>query len=168
MSFIPECLPCTFCDKRDIEIVINKCREEDCHRLIEMYCNFEPKESFQGIPPSTHEKTADWVKSILRDNFNIIAICNDRIVGHASLLEVRREDLCEYLIFVHQDHQDKGIGTKLTEIAKLCAKEYGFRRIWLSVSLYNSRAIHVYTKTGFKFISPVEAEREMLLELNRV
>jgi GNAT superfamily N-acetyltransferase len=133
-----------------------------------MYCNFKPKESFQGIPPSTHEKTTDWVKSILRDNFNIIAICGNSIVGHASLLEVRSEDLCEYLIFVHQDYQDMGIGTKLTEIAKLCAKEYGFKRIWLSVSLYNARAIHVYTKTGFKFISPVEAEREMLLELNKI
>jgi GNAT superfamily N-acetyltransferase len=167
LSFIPKCLPCTFCDKRSVEILINKCCEEDCNRLIEMYCNFEPKESFQGIPPATNRKTAEWVRAILRDNFNIIAICGERIVGHASLLEVRTNDLCEYLIFVHQDFQDKGIGTKLTEIAKLCAREYGFKRIWLSVSLYNSRAIHVYTKTGFRFITPVEAEREMMLDLNR-
>jgi RimJ/RimL family protein N-acetyltransferase len=168
LSVVSKDLPCTFRDKHNTEIVIDLCCEKDCEQIVEMYWHFEPKDSYQGIPPRTREKTTEWVQVILRDNMNLMARCGNQIIGHASLLQIRENDLCEYLIFVHQDYQNRGIGTKLTEAAKRCAADQGYQRIWLSVNLYNSRAIHVYTKTGFRFISPVEAEREMVLELHKL
>jgi len=167
LSVVSKDLPCRFRDKHNTEIVIDLCCDSDCEQIGEMYWHFEPKESYQGIPPRTREKTMDWVRGILRDNMNLKARCGSQVIGHASLLKIRENDLCEYLIFVHQDFQNRGIGTKLTEIAKRCAAVQGYHHIWLSVDLYNSRAIHVYTKTGFRFITPVEAEREMVLDLDK-
>lgn len=134
--------------------------------LIDLYWQAQPKRSFQGLPPETHEKTVEWVSSLMDCNFNLIAFHDDHIVGHATLIEVKPNEVCEYLISVREEFRNGGVGTKLTELAKKCARENGFTKIWLSVDLYNARAIHIYKKIGFKFISPMEAEREMLLDLD--
>jgi ribosomal protein S18 acetylase RimI-like enzyme len=69
------------------------------------------------------------------------------------------------LIFVHQDYQDRGIGTALTQLMRELACEMGWSQIWLTVETRNFKAIHVYEKVGFCFVGPRDIECVMMLTL---
>ncbi len=73
--------------------------------------------------------------------------------------------MAELLVFVHPDFQNQGIGTELIKWVAKGAGERGFKRLWLTVLTSNSIAVYVFRKCGFKFIGPMDSEREMILEL---
>ncbi len=49
-----------------------------------------------------------------------------------------------------KEYRDRGIGTRLMEHALTHAKEYGFTEIRLECRAANKRALHVYSKLGFR------------------
>jgi putative acetyltransferase len=51
---------------------------------------------------------------------------------------------------IHPSHASKGYGYKMLEEIIEFAKQKGFLRIELSVSVTNKKAIHLYTKAGFE------------------
>ncbi len=94
-----------------------------------------------------------------------MAIYNGFAIGHATLSEVEPRKLYEYSIFVHQNYQNRGVGTEMTRTMKACAQTLGFRRIWLTVNQLNIRAIKVFKKAGFKFLESMDIDGEMVLDL---
>ncbi len=133
--------------------------------LKEMYQGFEPKEATQGLPPRSDCSREWWLKSLLRGGTNLLAIMEEKVVGHAVLLEIEPCRRCEYLVFVHQDYQNRGIGTALTRVVRDLAEEMGYCQIWLTVEAINFKAIHVYEKVGFCLVGPREVECEMVINL---
>jgi GNAT superfamily N-acetyltransferase len=73
----------------------------------------------------------------------------------------------EYLVFVHQHHRGRGVGTQLTRTALDHARSLGISEIWLSVDASNFIAIRLYRKFGFRFCdnADLHCERKMLLNL---
>jgi len=139
--------------------------ERDYPALKEMYRGFEPKELSQGLPSRLDHKREEWLRYVAAEGVNLLAIMEEKVVGHAALFEMERGKSCEYLIFVHQDYQDRGIGTALTQLMRELAHEIGWSQIWLTVETRNFKAIHVYEKVGFCFVGPRDIECVMMLTL---
>jgi RimJ/RimL family protein N-acetyltransferase len=154
-------------DKYGIPFVVRLYQGEkrDYPSLKEMYRGFEPKEWSQGLPPRLDDKRDEWLRYVVTEGVNLIAIVEEKVVGHAALFEMERGKSCEYLIFVHQDYQDRGIGTALTQLMRELAHEMGWSQIWLTVETRNFKAIHVYEKVGFCFVGPRDIECVMMLTL---
>jgi len=158
-------LPSVMQDRLGFDISIREYQAKDCTRLITMYDHFEPKGVAMGLPPPDEDVRREWVDSIANTFFNIIALYQKNIIGHAAIDLFRTKGSPEYMIFLHQDFRSRGIGTKLTLIVKEICVELGCRQEWLTVASHNTRAINVFKRVGFKFRGPIGSEREMVLEL---
>jgi ribosomal protein S18 acetylase RimI-like enzyme len=139
--------------------------DKDYPFLTEMYRGFEPKEWSQGLPPSSEHKREEWLRYVVDKGINLLAITEDKVVGHATLFEMDPGISYEYLIFVHQDYQDRGIGTTLTQVMRELAREMRCSQIWLTVETRNFKAVHVYEKVGFCFVGPRDVECVMMLAM---
>jgi RimJ/RimL family protein N-acetyltransferase len=154
-------------DKYEVPFVIRLYQndEKDYPSLAEMYRGFEPKEWSQGLPPRLEQKREEWLRHVVDKGINLLAIMEGKLVGHAALFEIKRGRDYEYLTFVHQDYQDRGIGTALSQAMRDLAREMECSTIWLAVAAINRKAIHVYKKVGFCFVGPRDIECVMMLTL---
>ena len=157
----------TLADKFGRPFTIRSCKKHhlDFRALSEMYTAFQPKECAQGLPCAADDKRATWLQGLLAEKLNLLALVRETVVGHAVLLEMQPGKTCEYLVFVHQDHQNRGIGTALSQTCKDLAHHMGYEMLWLTVELTNCRAIHVYEKVGFRMMRPIHMECEMIMNL---
>jgi len=152
------CLPRAFAGKNDLPIELHRLPDDAGQRLIEMYLAFQPRNSFQGLPPIKDEVCVRWVREMLATGIHVIATDpspHERtppLVGHAALFPVN-DKKCEMLGVVCPGLQNLGIGTELVRSCIELADELGFERIWLPVDATNVRARHVYRKCGFEYVS---------------
>jgi RimJ/RimL family protein N-acetyltransferase len=137
-------------------------------RFVERYLAFQPRNSFQGLPPLKDEVCAKWAEEMISTGINLVAICpREGIVGHAALFPIDRYR-CELLLVVWPQYQNLGIGTALTEGCVQVADELGFRQIWLPVDATNLRARHIYAKCGFEYASQRQSrELDMVCDIAR-
>jgi len=156
-----------FLDKQGEAFEVKKCCGEDADRLAEMYETFTPKGRFQGLPPATTGACAGWLRHILDTGENFSASRDHLIIGHAALMPDFGIRDGEYLVFVHQQHRGRGVGTRLTRTALDHARALCLSEIWLSVDAGNFIAIRLYRKFGFCFRDEagLHAERKMTLNL---
>jgi RimJ/RimL family protein N-acetyltransferase len=168
------CLPPNFVerprllkDKYEVPFVVRLYQndEMDYPFLAEMYRGFEPKEWSQGLPPRLEQKREEWLRYMVAEGINLLAFMEGKLVGHAALFEIKRGRDYEYLLFVHQDYQDRGIGTALCQAMRDLAQEMECSKIWLTVAAINLKAIHVYKKVGFCIVGPMDVECMMILSL---
>jgi RimJ/RimL family protein N-acetyltransferase len=83
-------------------------------------------------------------------------------VGHAALDIEVTGNTQEFMIFVHQDYQNKGIGQALTFSMLDAAKVMNCKKVWVVVDNLNRIAITVFKKAGFSFASEPDIERLMV------
>jgi GNAT superfamily N-acetyltransferase len=141
----------------DIEYNIRNLVSGDLHSLLDMYGSFQPKNYILGLPPISEVVRVKWINNLLNEKLNVIAEYNGRLIGHSSIIDVPDSDFCEFLVFVHQDFRNRGIGTKLTMDICQRALLIGKKRVWLMVESANMWAIRLYYKIGFR-ISKVHGE----------
>ena len=147
------CLPRAFRSKNGQAVALRRLGVEEGQRLIDMYLAFEPRNSFQGLPPLKDEICIRWVRDMLRDGIHITAESAAwSIVGHTALFPINRRK-CELLVVVCPGFQNLGLGTELVRSCIDLADELGYERIWLPVDATNVRARHVYRKCGFEYVS---------------
>jgi RimJ/RimL family protein N-acetyltransferase len=160
-------LPMECTDKIGVPFSIRLCpgAGADCASLRRLYDEFEPKECAQSLPPRCPQRRARWIDGFHERALNLVAAIGQRVVGHAALLEIEPGERCEYLLFVHQDYQDRGIGTVLSRAACRFAEEAGYRSLWLTVEASNPRAMRVYQKVGFRKVGALDLEMEMRADL---
>jgi len=161
-------LPQAFINKTGEAILINTLDDKLCQRLIEMYVAYEPKNSFQGLPPVGEHACKSWVQHMIANGVNLVALSfEEGLVGHAALFPLDRT-ACEMLAVVRPRFQNIGIGTELTRSSIRLAHEIGFETIRLTVEVTNTRARHVYKKCGFDYLEYDHVgEVEMALDLRR-
>jgi ribosomal protein S18 acetylase RimI-like enzyme len=163
--------PLSFTDKEGREIEIRpyedggakESGEADFEAVVEMYADFDPADRAQGIPPATEERVREWFEG-LQAGLNVVAWHEDRAVGHATL--VPDEDAHELAIFVHQDYQRAGIGSKLIRGLLGYGQAEGVKKVWLSVERWNHAAVSLYESVGFETYGTESFELEMSLRLN--
>lgn len=159
-------LPQVFVNKTEEAILIRTLDELTCQRLTDMYLAYEPKNSFQGLPPVQDKACVAWVNHMIGNGINLVALSFEAgVVGHAALFPID-DDVCEMLIVISPPHQNTGIGTQLTRAVVQLAYEIGFDKVWLPVEARNARARHVYKKCGFDYLPDRDSrELEMAMDL---
>lgn len=146
------CLPRTIVARDGSEVELDLLPDNADERLVEMYLAFQPRDSFQGLPPIRDSVCTDWVRTMLRTGINVAARRGGDIVGHTALFRVSSRK-CEILVAVCPAFQNMGIGTELVRTSIDLAYELGFERVWLPFDATNVRARHVYEKCGFQCAS---------------
>lgn len=151
--------PLSFTDAEGREIDVCELDEADVEGLVEMYDGFDPDQRAQGTPPLGEEAIRSWLDR-LRTGENVIAVHDDRIVGHVSFVP-DGTDRHELAIFVHQDYQRAGIGTHLIRVGLGHARDRGVTYVWLSVEAWKRGAQRLYSRAGFSTVNPMGAAHRM-------
>jgi RimJ/RimL family protein N-acetyltransferase len=154
----------TFTDRTGARATVRSFRQQDFKALLEMYYQFEPKRIAQRLPPRTEEQIQRWLTSLTRDGTNFVALVGRHIVGHTVICNLL-DGRAELAIFVHQNFQNRGIGSQLIQLAKRAAIAAGYQKIWISVESSNLQAIRFFLKSGFQFTGSFDSESEMILDL---
>ena len=109
----------------------------------------------EGMPFSV-EAEAEFISSMENsiDNIMLLAKCDDKIIGCASLSRLPRKmkHRGDFAISVAKEYWNRGIGSQLLDSVIDFAKKNDFEIIDLQVRSDNLRAIHLYEKYGFKKI----------------
>jgi CBS domain-containing protein len=160
--------PRAFINKRHEAILIRILDERIAPRLVDMYLAFRPRPSFQGLPPIKDEVCRTWVRHLIDNGINLVALSFEQgVAGHTAIFAMD-ETTCEMLVVVSPAYQNTGIGTELVRSSIQLAYEIGFEKVWLPVESTNVRARHVYKKCGFDYLPGKQAhELEMALDLRR-
>jgi RimJ/RimL family protein N-acetyltransferase len=145
---------------------VRECSFPELSCLIEMYHAFLPKPASQGLPPPEPETCLKWATSLLEIAVNLLAWQEDRVIGHAALIVDLGRQSGEFVIFVHQDFRNLGIGTELTRLTLQTAKELGLSSVWLTVAITNVIAMRLYRRVGFEYCDMDECERTMMIKLD--
>ena len=87
------------------------------------------------------------------------------MVGHAALVPDLQGDSGEFVIFVHQDQRNLGIGTELSRFTLERSTQIGLESVWLTVNVLNSIAVKLYKKVGFRYCDTEDYERTMRVTL---
>lgn len=146
-------------------IAIRNLKDTDYRALLEMYRHFQPKNYIMGLPPPVEPLQVDWLKNLLHEKLNVVAIEGGKIVGHAAIIDVPGADFCELIVFVHQDYRGLGLGKKLTEEICQRALILGKKKIWLMVESKNTVAIKIYYGIGFRVTKMYGDVYEMELDM---
>ncbi len=163
------CLPRTFQSKSGVPVELHRLPADAGQRLVDMYLAFQPRNSFQGLPPIKDEVCVNWVREMLRTGLHVVALPPGRhpFIGHVALFPINRQK-CEMLVVVCPGFQNLGVGTELVRSCIDLADELGFQRIWLPVDAANVRARHVYRKCGFEYVDDRQGrELDMACEVRR-
>jgi len=155
----------TIKDKSGRPYFIERGNAEDCSLILDMYRLFSPKPASQGLPPADPETCEKWVKDIMDIGENVLARQGERIIGHAALIVDGKGRTGEFIIFVHQDCRNLGVGTELTRWMFERARALGLQSIWLTVAMTNFIAIRLYRKLGFEYCDMDECERTMIIKM---
>lgn len=156
-----------FLDRKNKPVLIKFCEEPEHEQLLSLYMHKVPRNSFNGLPPLRDEACRRWVENIIAEDSSLVAFAfQGDVMGHAALFHLSGLK-CEILIVVAPSFQNRGIGTQLAMHAVELAYEAGYEQVWLSVSVNNSTARHVYTKCGFQYVTASGTDEvEMVLDLS--
>ena len=160
--------PHAFINKKEDPILVTTLNDERCQRLIEMYLAYQPRNSFQGLPPVQDRPCVQWVQHMIANGVNLVALSfGEGVVGHVALFPIN-DLVCEMLVVVSPPLQNTGIGTELVRCSIQLSDEIGFEKIRLSVEATNLRARHVYKKCGFEYLSDERMDEvDMAVDLKR-
>lgn len=116
--------------------------------LVEMYEGIDADSRTLGLPPASRSAIEDWLETLTDRGWNLVARHHDRVVGHVGVVPTDAAEP-KFVVFVHQDHQNRGLGTELVEQTVAYAADRDYDALALSVSRGNHRAVRVYRNVGF-------------------
>jgi RimJ/RimL family protein N-acetyltransferase len=140
-------------------------REEDRSALVSMYADLDRFSRANGLPPMSVPKIESWLDRLLENGWNLVVVDGSEIVGHVAAVPVDSA-APEFVIFVHQDHQNNAVGTELVKQLLAYADDRDHEGLTLEVSTGNERAITVYENVGFEVTEEKLSEIEMELDLD--
>jgi len=154
-----------YLDKSGSAFEILLAEEKEIPKLMIMYEDFEPKGAAQGLPPRKSSNCRKkWLDGLFKGAVNIAAQKSGELIGHAAIYPDYSRMDCEFIIFVHQNHRNQGVGTELVLYSINHAKKIGIKLIILSVAVFNYPAIKLYSKCGFEIIDSDGSERTMRIK----
>ena len=156
--------PFSLDDRLDRRIEV-RAFDGDEEPLVAMYRAFDPADRAQGIPPSREEEIREWLAVVLDEGPDVVASHGDEVVGHATLVP-DGTGAFELAIFVLDEYQAAGIGTRLHDGLLGQGSAAGIDRVWLTVERWNTPAIDLYQKVGFETTDAESFELEMSIRLS--
>jgi len=154
-----------FFDKKEEPMIVREFTSSDYDSLMKMYASLEVDDQTMGVPPQKKEALERWLDHILSEGWSLVANHNDRIVGHAVVTPKSKEEP-EFVIFVHREYRDRGIGTELVKQVLAHTESMDYRSVVLDVARTNKRAINVYENIGFDIVSESKMHKQMQMPLH--
>jgi GNAT superfamily N-acetyltransferase len=154
-----------FVDKYGNGLLVRPFEASDREALGAMYRDYAPEHRSMGLPPVTPRRIDEWLDRLLERGRNFVARDGDDVVGHAAYAPASGAEP-EFVVYVHQDSHDRGIGSELTRHAIADAATAGHIALHLDVAYGNDRAIHVYRKLGFEEVESPSTDVRMRLSLD--
>ena len=116
---------------------------------------------FTGRKPDrliTPEIEIKWIKSVLKEsNSKRFAICisaTDEYIGNIQLTNITSEEAELHIFIGEKKYWGKGLGyAALGELIQWTKNNMSIKKIYLYVKKENKPAVHIYLKTGFRFIN---------------
>jgi putative acetyltransferase len=135
------------------EIAIRAAEESDAEAFHEIFACRQVIAGTLQLP----WRSLDQQRQRLRDHppgtHRLVAVVDGRVVGNIGLHQnqnPRRHDVAYFGMAVHEDYQNRGVGSALmAAMIELADSWLGVRRIELEVWADNAAAIHLYEKFGF-------------------
>lgn len=164
---VATCFSHVFITRRGERLDIVPLNDDLAGQLVAMYLAYQPRDSFQGLPPLKDDECLNWVRRMIRDGINLVAIsARGAVVGHVGLFPLSQQR-CEFFLVVAPDYQNTGVGMGLARCAMQLARDIGYDSLWLSVEANNARARRLYRRCGFRCRSPqFRGDLEMALDLS--
>ena len=134
------------------ELVVRRFTEGDKDGVADTMASMSDEALRWGMPPYTRERLERGWWSNMENVAALIALDGDRVAGYAGLRKFshpRRRGNSDYVIYLHQDYHNVGLGTAMTRRIVELVREEGLHRIGLGVVADNEIAIRVYEKVGF-------------------
>jgi len=167
LSPVFEFLPATLVDGIGRTIVLRPEEATDFFGLASMYENFEPKKLAQGLPPGGRHQRLRWIKNLERNCFNLIALHDDRVIGHTILTDLGAGKSAELALFILQGYRRNGLGTIMAKLALECARQTRCAHMWAIVRRNNRPALQICRKTGMSIVCGLlEPEMELRIQLD--
>lgn len=162
----PHCPPrCPrFVDGTGVPIIIRRYEDGDFDGLETMYEQLGPSNRTMGVPPLDSDRLTQWLRTLTDDGWNLVALHDDRVVGHVGVGSDTKPDP-DFVVFVHDDHQGRGVGTELVKHVIANAADQSHDALTLDVLRENERAVAVYRKLGFEVTEEQAMEFSMRLSL---
>lgn len=152
-------------DDDDRAYVVRPVTDADRGLLLDMYDAMDLASTTLGLPPRTRERTERWLDGLAGDGLNLLAVGDDRVLGHTAAAPVGGGDR-ELVVFVHPDERGRGVGTELLKQLVAYAGADGCGSLVLTVDSDNKRAVHVYDNLGFDVAERLRQELTMRLDLD--
>ncbi|MFB6140271.1 MAG: N-acetyltransferase family protein [Halosimplex sp.] len=150
----PHCPPrCPrFVDDAGEAWVVRPGSEANEPALVDMYDDFALGQRAQGLPPRGRDRIEGWLDDCLAEGCNFVVDGGDRLVGHALYTPTDAAEP-EFAVFVHQDYQDRGIGTEVSKHVLAAAAVADRDALELVVEPTNRAARRVYDRLGFETVA---------------
>lgn len=130
---------------------------EEVPKLSDWTDNEDPIFFDYNFPVLKREEQINWFKKKSSGTKRLFTIqdFDQNVIGYMSLRNVniilRR---AEFGIVLNPAVMNKGYGSDaLKVLIKWFFEELGYRQLVLTVALYNKRALHIYKKLGFDYVS---------------
>ena len=137
-----------------MDIFIRHVEPEDYQQVKDIHIGREAINGTLQQPFVPAKLWQDRLNSPPAGMFGLVALMDDRIVGHISFetfQNPRRKHAGHFGIVVHDDYTGHGIGSRLMAAMIDMAENWlNISRIELSVFIDNAAAIHLYQKFGFE------------------
>jgi len=124
---------------------------DDFEKLLSMFACLSVEALRYGMPPYDRPRLERWTN--MERNLLLLALDGDRVIGVVTVWSSglpRERGIGGFATYIHQDYQNKGLGSEMTRLILDQARRKEFHRISLQVVAENAAAIRVYEKAGFK------------------
>jgi len=155
-----------FRDAEGVPLVIRPYRDSDRESAVAMYDDIDAYSRTMGLPPATVPRIESWLDRLIEDGWNLVAVDGDRVVAHVAVVPADRADP-KFVVFVHHDYQNRGVGTELMKQVVAYADDRDHEALTLEVSTGNRRAVTVYENVGFEVVERMRSDLEMELSLEK-
>jgi len=131
--------------------------ENDLFDILEIYNDaILNTTAIYSYNPHTIDERKQWYKQRKHEGYPIL-VCevNNKVIGFATFGQFRAwpafKYAVEHSIYVHEKHNNKGIGTLLLkEIIRIC-NESEYATIVAGIDGLNEKSIKMHKKQGFKY-----------------
>ncbi|WP_089650047.1 GNAT family N-acetyltransferase [Halobacterium hubeiense] len=138
-----------FVDKNGVPILVRRSEAEDFEDIVEMYQKLDSTSRAMGLPPNGEDALRGWLRALTDNGWSMVAFEDDMVVGHVGVSPATTSDP-EFVIFVLDDYQNRGIGTELVKHTIAWAGSFSHDALTLEVMKKNRPALTVYQNVGFE------------------
>lgn len=138
-------------------LIIRKATSEDLDGITEIYNDAILKTiATFDTEPKNYEEQRIWFEKHSCKHSILVAEQGDYIVGWASLSKWsdRRaySDTAEISLYVHEEHQGKGVGRRLIQAIIQEGQRAGLHTVIARITEGNEISVHLYEAAGFEQI----------------